>query len=183
MGRVLLHTGNPKAGAPRTTRVSQPRTVDPRTRSAPCTFCGRKATSRSVARRCKRCHGLELVIQGAKGYIASNKLRPLDNSISGTSKAESKHRKAAASAQKTLKDLKVARATPEPSPKSKTAKPSPTAKAERVAELQRALDSLDIRISALVSASNVGDDETRIATLRRRRDRYSSQIAGLRSQQ
>lgn len=75
MSRVQLHTGNPSTEGPRTTKASRNRTGGSRLKSAPCTWCGGKSTSKSAARRCKRCRKLELIIESASRFMHANGLR------------------------------------------------------------------------------------------------------------
>lgn len=179
MGRVELHTGNPGTTGPRTTKASRNRTVDPRLKSAPCTWCGGKSTSKSASRRCKRCRKLELIIESAARFISANGLRALDRSGAGGSSAETKHRSEAARAKKTLNGIKRERLSKGTKAKARRNVPrDPAAKiVKQIADMQVALVRLASKISELEASESSTDRDRQLEVLRSRRAGFELGIA------
>lgn len=179
MGRVELHTGNPATTGPRTTKASRNRTVDPRLKSAPCTWCGGKSTSRSASRRCKRCRNLEVIIESAARFLSANGLRALDRSAAGGSAAEQKHRSEAARAKKTLNGIKRDRLSKSTAAKAKRNVPrDPTAKiVKQIADLQVALTRLTEKLAKLEKLEPAADRDRQLEVLRSRRAGFELGIA------
>lgn len=185
MSRVQLHTGSPSGIGPRETKASRNRTLDPRLRALPCTWCGGKSTSKTAARRCKRCRKLELIIESASRFMSVNGLRALDRSTSGGSSAEKKYRSDAARAKKELNAIKRTRSSKNAAAKSKRNAPQdPTIKiAKQLSELRTALARVDRKI-ADVEASDLGGHRDReLAVLRARRAGFELGIARRRAKQ